>query len=478
MSNMEFNEKIKKFFGGRVVYKPYIRDLHIEDVPVYVLEYLFRRFCPSGFNVKGINKIKEVIRKLHIEPREREKVKQELREEHNKKILDEFEVNTDLSRDINFVNIPCLDVSNALIDELIFKENVNLLCGGMWGIGIVTYLKQEKKLKVIRFEPLQLGRLSMQKFFIGRKQFTLNEWIDLLINTIGYDPYIYDQKEKLIVLSRLLPLVENNLNITELGPRNTGKTYIFKNSSSYSKVITGNITPAQLFYNIQSRTSGVLAVKDVVVFDEGQSLNFSNKDETVSKLKDYMNDGSFERGGKVKYSNCSIVFIANIDVDAKARTPNIASGNYFSVFPKFLRKNTAFLERMHGLIPGWKLTRLTHSAEQLSNNYGFMSDYFSEILHKLRQYNYISEIKSKIDYKADISMDIRDEKAILRIISGFIKILQPHGPNEPLDDSILNLVKNYAIEYRQYIYNSLREINRREYPRKIIKLKFKDNHNS
>ena len=478
MSNREFEEKLKRFFEGRIIYKPYVRDLHIEDVPVYVLEYLFRRFCPSGFNVKGIEKVKEVIRTLHIEPRTREKVKQELREEKNKKILDEFEVNTDLTRDINFVHIPCLDVHDALIDESIFKDNINLLCGGMWGIGIVSYLRQEKKLKVIRFEPLQLGRLSMKKFFDGRKQFSLDEWIDILINTIGYDPKIYDQEEKIIILSRLLPLVENNLNITELGPRNTGKTYIFKNISSYSKVITGNITPAQLFYNIQSRIVGILAVKEVVIFDETQSLNFTKTDETISKLKDYMNDGSFERGGKVKYSNCSVVFIANIDVDAKARTPNIASSNYFSVFPKFLRHNTAFLERIHGLIPGWKLTRLQHSADQLSNNYGFMSDYFSEIVHGLRQYNYISEIKSKIDYSGDICMDIRDEKAILKMIDGFIKILQPHDPADLIEEIILNLAKNYAIEYRQYIYNSLREINRREYPRKIIKFKFKDGLNS
>ncbi len=478
MFNIEFEDKVKKFFEGRVIFKPYIRDLHIEDLPVYVVEYLFRKFCPTGFNVKGINKIKNVVRKLHVDPREREKVKQDLRENKNKKILDEFEVNTDLSRDINFVHIPCLDIHDALIDTSIFKENLNLLCGGMWGIGIITYLRQEKKLKIIRFEPLQLGKLSMKKFFLGRKQFNLNEWIDLLINTIGYYPKIYNQEEKIIILSRLLPLVENNLNITELGPRNTGKTYIFKNISSYSKVITGNISPARLFYNLQSRNIGILAVKEAVIFDEAQSLNFTNLDETISKLKDYMNDGSFERGGKVKYSNCSLVFVANIDVDAKSRIPTILSGNYFSVLPKFLRTNTAFIERIHGLIPGWKLTRLQHSADQLSNNYGFMSDYFSEIIHILRQYNYISEIKSKIDYSSVISMDIRDEKAILRMINGFIKILQPHDPTEPIDDDILNLVKDYAIEYRQYIYNSLREINQREYPRKIIKFKFKGGNNS
>lgn len=474
MPEIEFEEKIKKYFEGRVIFKPYIRDLHIDDVPVYVLEYLFRKFCPKGFNIKGVNKIKEIIRKLHIEPREREKIKQDLREEKNKKILDEFEVNTDLSKDINFVNIPCLDVHDALIDESIFIDNINLLCGGMWGIGILSYLKQEKKLKIIRFEPLQIGKLSIKKFFLGRQKFNLNEWIDLLINTIGYDPRIYDQEEKIIILSRLLPLVENNLNIAELGPRNTGKTYIFKQISSYSKVITGNISPAQLFYNLQSRMNGIIAVKEVVIFDEAQSLSFTRPDETVSKLKDYMNDGSFERGGKVKYSNCSIVFVANIDVDARARTPNISSSNYFSVLPKFLGENTAFLERVHGLIPGWKLTRLQHSADQLSKNYGFMSDYFCEILHRLRQYNYISEIKAKIDYSSEIHMDIRDEKAILRMIDGFIKILDPHDPTEPIDDKILNLIKDYAIEYRQYIYNSLREINRKEYPRKIIKFKFKE----
>lgn len=474
MNKTELEKRINKYFEGRIIYKPDIRSLYLSNVPGYVLEYLYRRFCPNGYNIEGVNKIKDILRKLHIPPKERERVKQELRESGNKKILDEFQVNTDLSRDINYVYIPCLDINDALIDESIFKDNVNLLCGGMWGIGIITYFKEERKLKIIKFEPLQIGRLSMKKYFEGRKKFTLIEWIDLLINTIGYNPSIYNQEEKIIILSRLLPLVENNINIVELGPRNTGKTFIFKYISYYSKVITGNITPAQLFYNLQSRTNGLIAVKEVVIFDEAQSLRFSYPDETISNLKDFMNDGSFERGGKVKKSTCSIGLVANIDVDSKTRLPNISSRNYFSVLPKNLGMNTAFIERIHGLIPGWKLTRLQHSEEQLSNSYGFMSDYFCEILHQLRKYNYISEIKSLIDYSVDINMDIRDEKAIFKLIDGFIKILNPHDPSESIDKDILKIIKKYAILYRQYIYNSLRVLNKREYPPKVIKLRFKD----
>lgn len=473
MKESSLENKAKEYFKGRIIYKPHIRNLYLsEQVPGYVLEYLFRKFCPQGYSPEGINKIKEVLRKLHVAPKEREKVKQDLREHGQKKILDEFQVNTDLSRDMNFVRIPCLDVNNALIDESLFEENENLLCGGMWGIAIITYIKDKRSLKLTKFEPLQIGKISIEKYFNGRKNFELNEWIDLLINTIGYNPKIYNQEEKLLILSRLLPLVENNLNIVELGPRNTGKTYIFKNISYYSKVITGNISPAQLFYNLQSRTNGLIAVKESIVFDEAQTLKLSNPDETMSKLKDYMNDGSFERGGKVKRSNCSIVFVANIDVDANTHEPNIIDNNYFSVLPYYIGKNTAFLERIHGLLPGWRLARLQHSEEQLSNSYGLMSDYFCEILHQLRKFNYISDLKSSIDYD-NINMDIRDEKAILRIIDGFIKILDPHNPSEPLDKNILNIVKDYAVKYRQYIYNSLRELNKKEYPPKIIKLEFK-----
>jgi ATP-dependent Lon protease len=249
-----------------------------------------------------------------------------------------------------------------------------------------------------------------------------------------------------VLLSRLIPLVEPNVNLVELGPKGTGKTFLLRNISYYSRIISGgNVSPAVLFYHLVTKTPGLIAVKDLVVFDEISKIRFSNPDEVMGKLKDYMESGNFERGNQQVHADASIVLVGNLPIRKSQPRDKLL----FDVLPEPM-KDTAFLDRMHGFIPGWQLSRIQKSDIHLSQDIGLVGDYFCEILHRLRSLDFQTIIASKINFSSDV--ELRDEKAILKIASGMLKLLHPHLM---YSDFELKEVIDLAVEYRQTIVDQL-----------------------
>jgi len=441
-------EKVIEIFPNVIVNKKIANQQDINRLPRFISEYLIMRFCRDGINSESIEEISSFVRKYYPRRNEKERVKADLITFKTIQLIDDYKVETDLKREQFKVIIPLLDIDYATIENSLLIEHENLLLDGLWGIGKLVYLSSgdsRNKIKLTEFTPFQVSKIDIEEFIEKREHFSLDEWIDLLINSIGLNPSVYDKESKLILLSRLVPLVESNTNIIELGPKGTGKTYLFRNISAYTRIISGgNITPAALFVNNSNNSLGLLATKDLVVFDEISTTRFSNSGDTIGKLKDYMESGQFTRGKKQLASNSSVIMIGNIDIIDGLPIVN----PYFNSLPEFLQ-DSALLDRLHGFIPGWELKRIKQSDEHLSNSYGFVSDYFAEILHQFREYDYSSYIINKVKL---LDFDIRDEKSIKKIGSGLIKILFPHGR---INNEELVICLNLAIKYRQIVIDQL-----------------------
>lgn len=286
--------------------------------------------------------------------------------------------------------------------------------------------------------------------------------MNVLINTAGLNPDVFDEKQKLIMISRFISLVEGNVNLMEFGPRATGKTFFFRNISFYTRIISGGqVSPAVLFYNIGSRTMGEIGMKDAIVFDEVAKIRFANSDEMMGKLKDYMESAHFERGPKKSTSTCSLNLVGNIDVKGF-----IPIEDFTYVLPDFMR-DSAFIDRINGLIPGWQLPKIRKPEAHLSQNYGFSVDYFSEVLHELRKMDFQSEITKRIDLE---NVTIRDYKSIMKTTSGMLKIL---FPNRKFSQEEFTRILTFCIEYRQSIADWLQKLAPGEFEKKKIEFKIK-----
>lgn len=316
-------------------------------------------------------------------------------------------------------------------------------------------------LKITDFKPFQIYSLAVELFVKNRENFSTKEWKALLINSLGLNPEAYNSKQMLYILSRLIPLCENNVNLLELGPKATGKTYIYRNASLYTRIIAGGkVSPANLFYHGTYKTIGEIGVRDCIIFDELSKMYFP--EEVVSKLKDYMVDGFFERLGlKRASSTCSLVFIDNIEIE---------NTEEFEFSLPSILKDTAFMDRIHGFIPGWKIPKILKSEESLSKDWGLTSDYLSEILHWLRDnLNFTEFIENTIKLKGKLT--IRDEKGIRKIISGLLKILYPclNSKNFKISKEELSEVVETAIELRQMVREILHFLEPSEFPKIDIK---------
>jgi len=289
----------------------------------------------------------------------------------------------------------------------------------------------------------------------------------VLINTIGLEPRVYSPRQKLILLTRLIPIVEGNTNMAEFGPRQTGKTYLYRNLSNYVRIISGgNITPAALFYNLRTRTPGELAVKDAVVFDEISKVKFSNPDEMMGKLKDYMESGHYERGTKKVVSDSSLVFMGNVAVEM-ASEGYIPIEDLTYVLPDAMR-DSAFIDRIHGLIPGWELPKISQSKYHLSKEYGIASDYYAEALHAMRKETLTPLVSKHLELSDNFK--IRDEKSVKRLLSGLIKLLFPDGA---FNTQELRTITEIAVEYRQRVRDWLHKIAPGEFPKEKLSVAVK-----
>ena len=404
------DDKIISIFNEYAVRKDIVNTQEISRLPRFIAEYLIAKFGISSLS--DIKRLNDFINIHFPEMRDKDKVLHELMSKGSYTLIDEFKVDTLIKHNRYNVRIPRLSINDAKILASLLDDNIDLLRSGLWGMATLYYVSKDKRSEIVitRFTPFQVSNVDLADYARKRSRFDKEEWIMLMIKSIGLNPDAYDHEQRLLLLSRLIPLVEPNCNMLELGPKATGKTYLYRNISHHTRVIAGGkVTAPMLFYNIHSKSAGEIALRDCLVFDEVSKLRLAN-DEVIAKLKDYMVDGFFERGEKKAYSDCSLVFIGNIDYDPLRSLPSFM-------------QDSALLDRIHGYIEGFRLPKIMDSNKHLAKGYGIVADYLSEVFHQLHMQNFIHMIDENVRFEG---LTIREEKAIKRLASGLVKILYPN----------------------------------------------------
>ena len=460
------DEKLIDNFRGYVVKKDLVRELKLgANVPVFVLEYLLANSCSTTDEEqirKGIQNVKSILHDHYVNPEESNLIQSRIREQQGFTIIDKIEVALDANKDRYWARLLNSNIKNANISDSQVVKHEKLLLGGIWAIIDIQYDPEIKignktyPFLIKDIKPIQLSTYDADRFKEGRKNFTRNEWIDVLIRSIGMEPTSegFTHRLKMLLISRLIPLVESNFNIIELGPRMTGKSYVYKEITPYAILLSGGQpTVAQLFVNNTTRKIGLVGNWDTVAFDEVSGIKFKEKDG-VQIMKDYMESGSFSRGGGGEMAgSASMVFNGNINqpVETLLRTSHL-----FSPLSETIRNDTAFLDRIHFYLPGWEVIKLSPS--NFTNNYGFSMDYFSETLKYMRRFTY-SDVVDKY-FVLGTHLKQRDSKSVKKAVSGLIKLIHPDGEYTKSD------VREYleiAMEMRRRVKEQLKRIGGMEF---------------
>jgi ATP-dependent Lon protease len=433
-------------FAGRVVRKDLTKLVKEgANVPVYVLEYLLGMYCASNDEKvihDGLEAVKKILAENYVRPDESEKVKSKIKELGNYKVIDKVTVKLNEKKDVYEAILSNLGVKGIEISSSTIKQYEKLLVGGIWCILNLEYYYDETTKKspfiITQLKPIQMPNLDMDTVFEGRKAFTESQWIDVLLRSTGLEPTNFEERIKWHLIARLIPFVENNYNICELGPRGTGKSHIYKEISPNSILVSGGqTTVANLFYNMSSRLVGLIGVWDVVAFDEVAGIRFKDKDG-VQIMKDFMASGSFSRGRDVINANAAMVFVGNINqsVDILVKT-----GHLFAPFPEDMI-DSAFFDRMHAYIPGWEIPKMR--PEFLTNQYGLIVDFLAEFLREMRKRSFSDAIDQY--FKIGNNLNQRDVIAVRKSVSGMLKLLYPHGE---FDKDAVERCFVYALENRR-----------------------------
>ncbi|EFH84786.1 BREX system Lon protease-like protein BrxL [Ktedonobacter racemifer] len=454
---LHFEEKALQYYGEVCVNKGLVRKASIgtTSVPMYVSEWIVSRYLTDGqIDAAARQNMRDFVNKHLPSKDQKEQLKSKLKNGGTLLILDTYSVEVNLRTNEYILKIPCLDENKATIEPYIVELYPLLLNGGVWGVGRLEYQSPDERehtfgqIRMVDFRPMQAATIDMELFCEQRKYFTLEEWRDLLVSSMGYNPAFYTPEQMMLLLARLVPIVQERVNLIELAPKGTGKSFVYLNLSRHVRLISGGkVTAAVLFHNNATNQSGLLTRFDVVVFDEAQSLSFDNPNEVIGVLKDYLESGSFSRGGKQQNTATSgIVMIANIPLAADG---NPRFENLFLDLPEFLRE-TAFIDRIHGILPGWKLPRI--EAESISTHIGFKADFFGDVLHSLRRTaGYEDHIKAYGQITG--TNDIRDRNAIIRLATGYLKLLFPDL--KPSQEELVNYCLRPAASLRQLVRNQL-----------------------
>ncbi|MCL4436324.1 MAG: BREX system Lon protease-like protein BrxL [Thaumarchaeota archaeon] len=468
----QLDNKLKKVFMNEVVNKRLSRCQQLDRLPKFISEYAVKELIGENEDSGATTTLTNFIRQYYPEPKDKDRVLYEITTKNEYTLFDEFKVRVDPKEGITKVEIPSLGVRDAMIMPNILMANKDLLETGMWGTAKLTYQKNvlddeslQTPILITEFNPLQYGEINIKDYKKRREEFTLEEWIDVLMQTLGMNPDAYTERTKILYISRLIPLVENNVNMIEFGPRATGKSFLFKNVSWYVRLYSGGqVSPAVLFYHGTFKTLGDLGVRDLVVFDEVSRIDFKNPDEIMGKFKDYMESGEFERGQlKRSRSNCSLMFQGNIEVEK-----SLPAEDFSTVMPDCMN-DSAFIDRIHGIIPGWEMPKVKQSDVHLCNGYGLITDYFCEVMHELRKEHFGYHLSKRIVLSAeDGEVTIRDQKAIQRVCGGLLKLLSPHDSN---NSEALEIAAKIAVEYRQRVHDWLCALSPGEFHNKIIRYK-------
>ena len=451
---------LNEHFAGRVVRKDLTKLLKEgANVPVYVLEYLLGMYCAvedEEVIQEGMKTVKNILAENYVRPDEAEKVKSKIKELGNYKIIDKVTVKLNEKKDIYEATLSNLNVKGVEISSSHVKQFEKLLVGGIWCILNLRYLYEEgskaSPFIVSELKPIQMPNLDLEAVFEGRKAFTEEQWIDVLLRSTGLEPAMFESRVKWHLLARLIPLVENNYNICELGPRGTGKSHIYKEISPNSILVSGGqTTVANLFYNMSSGKVGLVGVWDTVAFDEVAGIRFKDKGG-VQIMKDFMASGSFSRGRDVISANAAMVFVGNINqsVDTLVKT-----GHLFAPFPEEMI-DCAFFDRMHAYLPGWEIPKMR--PEFLTNQYGLIVDYLAEFLREMRKRSFADAIDQY--FKIGNNLNQRDVIAVRKTVSGLLKLLYPHGE---FDKDVVERCFVYALESRRRVKEQLKKIGGMEF---------------
>lgn len=458
----ESREKLRQFFDGRIVRKDLTKKIKEgANVPVYVLEFLLGQYCSSDdpeVIETGVENVKRILADNYVRPDEAQKVLSMLRQKGIYTVIDKITVNLNIKRDTYEAEFSNLGIKNIPVSEEYPAKFDRLLCGGIWCIVQLEYefIEEEKNISPIhirKLTPVQMPHVDMEELKDGRKHFTQEEWLDILLRACGYEPTQLEEREKWLLLARLLPLVENNFNLCELGPRSTGKSHIYKEISPNSILVSGGqTTVANLFYNMARKTVGLVGMWDCVAFDEVAGINFKDKDG-IQIMKDYMASGSFARGREEKAASASMVFVGNINqsVDVLLNTSSL-----FEPFPPEMGTDTAFLDRIHCYIPGWEIPKFR--PEHFTDDYGFITDYLAGFIRELRKEQQSDAIDKY--FRLGKNLNQRDMIAVRKITGGLVKLLYPDGRYEKEQ---LQEILEFALEMRRRVKEQLKKLGGMEF---------------
>lgn len=474
-------EKLRANFDGKIVRKDLTKKIKEgANVPVYVLEFLLGQYCSSDdpeIVENGVQTVKRILADNFVRPDEAQKILSKLRKKGSHTVIDMITVRLDIKKDCFFAEFSNLGLTNVPIADEYPEKFDRLLCGGIWCIVQLDYemegdanfgivdsdgfeLKSKQKkqkdispISIRKLTPIQMPHIDIEELKTGRGVFTKEEWMDVMLRSIGMEPDSLNDREKWLLLTRMIPLVENNFNLCELGPRSTGKSHLYKEISPNSILVSGGqTTVANLFYNMGRKTVGLVGLWDCVAFDEVAGIRFKDKDG-IQIMKDYMASGSFARGKEEKAASASMVFVGNINqsVDVLLKTSSL-----FDPFPPEMGTDTAFLDRMHCYLPGWEIPKFR--PEHFTNDYGFISDYLAEFIRELRKEQYGDALDKY--FRLGKNLNQRDTIAVRKMVGGYLKLMYPDGKfsKEELEE-----VLRISLEMRRRVKEQLKKLGGMEF---------------
>ncbi|MCS3632314.1 ATP-dependent Lon protease [Salinibacter ruber] len=454
-----FQEKIVDHFEGKVVRKDLTQLVKGNAVvPSYVLEYLLGQYCPTDDEDlirRGVEKVRDIVNRHYVHRDESELVKSEIRQKGTHKIIDRVSVSLNEKRDVYLASFSNLGVSGVEIAEDTVMQHPKLLTGGVWCIVDMEYLHAEDSARspwvIDTIKPIQLAGFDLEEYTSLRSNFDLNEWIDLIVQSIGLNPESFSRRTKLLHLVRLISFCERNYNFIELGPKGTGKSHIFSEFSPHGILISGgDVTKAKLFVNNNTGDIGLVGYWDVVGFDEFAGKGKRVQRDLVDIMKNYMANRSFSRGRDTMTAEASLAFIGNTD---RSVSYMLKHSNLLEALPDTYY-DPAFIDRLHFYLPGWEIDKVR--SEMFADGYGFIVDYLAEGLHTMRQEDYSLPAQDRFEF--DSSMTKRDQDGTLKTLSGLLKILYPGDKGKSCPPDVLKELMEFAMEGRVRVKRHLRRI--------------------
>ena len=463
----DLDNKLLDLFRGYVVRKDLVGEIKIgANVPVFVLEYLIANSCSTDDEEKikeGMKNVKDILSQHYVNPEESDLIQSRIRNEVNFKIIDKISVKLDTSKDVYWAELQNSNIKYGVISDEIVNAHDKMLMGGIWAIIDIEYdpfMKDGSRgtpFVIQDIKPIQLSSFDNSRYIEKRKEFTKKEWLNVLLRSCGYEPESEGMTErvKMLLLSRLIPMVESNFNFIELGPRSTGKSYVYKELTPYSILISGGQgTVAKLFVHGGTGKVGSVGQWDAICFDEATDRIFKDRD-AIPLMKDYMESGSFSRagaGGEITGS-ASIIFNGNINQPIQTV---LQTSHLFSSLSDEVNSDTAFLDRIHFYLPGWEMIKFSPS--NFTGSFGFSTDYFSECLKSFRKFTYTDVLEEYFTLGSHLKQ--RDTKPVKKTVSGLVKLLHPDGVYTK--DDIREYVA-FAIEMRRRVKEQLKRIGGMEF---------------